>query len=81
MVVFQIKLNNIKYVCRYISRPVMAKSRIIDYDGTFVTFWYQRHEDNLIIIEKVHAYEFISRLIIHIPDYNSDHLPFLKLLS
>ena len=48
----------------------MAESRIIDYDGTYVTFWYQRHKDNLVIIEKVHAFEFISRLIIHIPDKN-----------
>ena len=46
----------------------MAESRIIDYDETYVTFWYQRHEDNKIVIEKVHAYEFISRLIIHIPE-------------
>lgn len=28
----------IKYVCCYVSRPVMAESRIIDYDGEFVTF-------------------------------------------
>lgn len=66
----------IKYVCRYVARPVMAESRIIDYDGTYVTFWYQRHNDNLIIIEKVHAYEFISRLIIHIPDYNFKQIRF-----
>lgn len=66
----------IKYVCRYVSRPVMAESRIIDYDGTFVTFWYQRHNDDLIIIEKVHAYEFISRLIVHIPDYNFKQIRF-----
>ena len=66
----------IKYVCRYVSRPVMAESRIIDYDGTFVTFWYQRHNDDLIIIEKVHAFEFISRLIIHIPDYNFKQIRF-----
>lgn len=58
----------IKYVCRYVARPVMAESRIINYDGTYVTFWYQRHNDDKIIIEKVHALEFISRLIIHIPD-------------
>lgn len=66
----------IKYVCRYVARPVMAESRIIDYDGTFVTFWYQRHEDDLIIIEKVHAFEFISRIIIHIPDYNFKQIRF-----
>lgn len=66
----------IKYVCRYVARPVMAESRIIDYDGTYVTFWYQRHNDNLIIIEKVHAFEFISRLIIHIPDKNFKQIRF-----
>ena len=72
----KVLLDLIKYVCRYVSRPVMAESRIIDYDGTFVTFWYQRHNDDLIIIEKVHAYEFISRLIIHIPDYNFKQIRF-----
>ena len=66
----------IKYVCRYVARPVMAESRIIDYDGTFITFWYQRHNDDLIIIEKIHAYEFISRLIIHIPNYNFKQIRF-----
>ena len=66
----------VKYVCRYVARPVMAESRIIDYDGTFVTFWYQRHNDDLIIIEKIHAYEFIARLIVHIPDYNFKQIRF-----
>lgn len=73
---FKSYIDLIKYVCRYVARPVMAESRIIDYDGTFVTFWYQRHNDNLIIIEKVHAFEFISRLIIHIPDKNFKQIRF-----
>ena len=55
----------IKYVCRYVARPVMTESRILDYDDNFVTFWYQRHNDDLIIIEKVSVYEFIKRIIIH----------------
>ena len=42
----------VNYIIRYISRPAMAQSRIIDYDGSFVTFWYQRHEDNKKIIER-----------------------------
>lgn len=73
---FKSYIDLIKYVTRYVARPVMAESRIIDYDGTYVTFWYQRHEDDLIIIEKIHAYEFISRLIIHIPDYNFKQIRF-----
>lgn len=66
----------IKYVTRYVSRPVMAESRIIDYDGTYVTFWYQRHEDNKIVIEKIHSFEFIERLIIHIPEENFKYIRF-----
>lgn len=66
----------IKYVCRYVARPVMAESRIIDYDGEYITFWYQRHNDNLIIIEKLHAFEFISRLIVHIPEKNYKQIRF-----
>ena len=64
----------IKYVTRYVSRPVMAESRIIDYDRNYVTFWYQRHEDDKIVIEKVHAYEFISRIILHIPEKNQKYI-------
>ena len=73
---FKSYIDLVKYVCRYVARPAMAESRIIDYDGTFVTFWYQKHNDNLIIIEKIHAYEFISRLIIHIPDHNFKQIRF-----
>ena len=64
----------IKYVTRYVSRPVMAESRILDYDGTYVTFWYQRHEDNKIVIEKIHDFEFISRIILHIPEKNQKYI-------
>ena len=66
----------IKYVCRYVARPVMAESRILDYDGHFVTFWYQRHNDDLIIVEKVTVYEFIKRIIIHIPESNYKQIRF-----
>ena len=55
------------YITRYIGRPAMAQSRIINYDGTFVTFWYQRHEDNSRVEETLPAHKFIKRLIIHIP--------------
>lgn len=73
---FKNYIELIKYVTRYVSRPVIAESRIIDYDGTYVTFWYQRHEDDKIVIEKIHAYEFIARLIIHIPEENFKYIRF-----
>ena len=60
--------STIKYVIRYSGKPAMAQSRIIDYDGEYVTFWYDRHEDNKRVTEKIHVYDFIKRLIIHIPD-------------
>lgn len=58
----------IKYISRYLGRPVIAASRIDKYDGEFVTFHYTRHEDNKTIEECVPALDFIKRLIIHIPE-------------
>lgn len=58
----------IKYIGRYLGRPVIATSRIDNYDGNNVTFHYNRHEDNKLIIETVPATEFIKMLIVHIPD-------------
>lgn len=58
----------IKYISRYLGRPVIATSRIDKYDGDNVTFHYSRHEDNKTIEECVPALDFIKRLIIHIPE-------------
>lgn len=60
--------STVKYVIRYAGRPAMAQSRISDYDGEYITFWYDRHENNKRVVERVHAYDFIKRLIIHIND-------------
>ena len=58
----------IKYIGRYLGRPVIATSRIDKYDGEFVTFHYNRHEDNKYIVETIPALEFIDRLIRHVPE-------------
>ena len=58
----------IKYIGRYLGRPVIATSRIDNYDGENVTFLYNRHEDNQLITETIPALEFINRLIKHIPE-------------
>ncbi len=60
--------STVKYVIRYSGKPAMAQSRILNYDGEHVTFWYDRHEDNQRTEETIHAYDFIKRLIIHIYD-------------
>lgn len=57
-----------KYIGRYLGRPVIATSRIDNYDGENVTFHYNRHEDNKLIIETIPAIDFIALLIQHIPD-------------
>ena len=62
--------QTINYVVRYTGRPAMAQSRIINYDGQYVTFWYDRHEDGKRIEETIHAFEFMKRLIKHITDKN-----------
>ena len=54
-----------KYVTRYTGRPVMANSRIINYDVHTVTYFYERHEDGKRV--SLPAFEFIKKLIIHIP--------------
>ncbi len=60
--------STVKYVIRYSGKPAMAQSRILNYDGEYVTFWYDRHEDGKRVEETIHAYDFIKRLIIHIYD-------------
>lgn len=62
--------QTIDYVVRYTGRPAMAQSRIINYDGTYVAYYYERHEDNKRIEETIHVYDFIKLLIKHIPDKN-----------
>lgn len=58
----------IKYIGRYLGRPVIASSRIDSYDGERVTFHYNRHEDNKLVTETLHVYDFIKKLIRHIPE-------------
>ena len=58
----------VKYIGRYLGRPVIAASRIDQYDGDFVSFHYNRHEDNACVEETLPVMEFIERLIRHIPE-------------
>ena len=57
-----------KYIGRYLVRPVIATSRIDNYDGDNVTFHYNRHEDDELITETIPILDFIKRLIQHIPE-------------
>ena len=56
-----------KYVGRYIARPAIAESRIQNYDGETVTFTYEDHETNETKSEILPVWQFIGRLVMHIP--------------
>ena len=58
----------INYIGRYLGRPVISTKRIDNYDGDFVTFHYNRHEDDKLIIETIPVLDFMARLIQHIPE-------------
>ena len=60
----------LSYIGRYLGRPVIATSRIDNYDrvNDTVTFHYNRHEDNKLIYETIPALEFAKRLMRHIPE-------------
>lgn len=60
----------IEYIGRYLGRPVIATSRIDEYDTVYdtVTFHYNRHEDNVFIKKTIPAIEFIKLLMQHIPE-------------
>ena len=70
-----------KYVGRYVGRPAIAESRILKYDGKNVTYKYTRHEDNKVRVETVHVYEFIKRIIRHIPEKNFKMIRYFGIYS
>ncbi len=70
-----------KYVGRYVGRPAIVESRILKYDGKNVTYKYTRHEDNKVIVETVHVYEFIKRIIRHIPEKNFKMIRYFGIYS
>lgn len=56
----------IRYVTRYCSRPVIAESRILNYDGENVTWYYSdhKHEQYHEITES--AFSFITKILRHL---------------
>ena len=56
-----------RYIGRYIARPALAEHKITSYDGEWVTFWYESHEEKRRVYRRLEAREFIERLIDHLP--------------
>ena len=70
-----------KYIGRYLGRPVIATSRIDNYDGENVTFHYNRHEDEKLVTETIPVLQFIERLIQHIPEKHFKQIRYYGLYS
>ena len=60
----------VKYISRYLGRPVIALKRIDSYDGEQVTFHYNRHEDGVFVRTTIPVLDFMQLLIQHIPEWN-----------
>lgn len=60
----------IKYVTRYCSRPVITESRIINYDGKNITWYYSDHTHEQYHEITESAFSFISKLLRHLLSSN-----------
>lgn len=62
--------TGVEYVTRYCGRCAISENRILNYDGTNVTFCYNDHKDNEYHEITVTALEFIKILLRHLIPYN-----------
>ncbi len=62
--------NMARYIGRYVKHPPIAESRIKAYDGKQVTFWYKDTETKQKITVTMDKFEFVRKLLSHIPEKN-----------
>ncbi len=55
-----------RYLAKYVASPPIAVSRIINYDGQSVTYWYNDHKTKAKKLETVSVDVFIGRMVQHI---------------
>lgn len=60
----------VKYVSRYLGRPVIATSRIDSYDGETVIWHYNKHENNELVTVTQPVLEFLKLVFMHLPEKN-----------
>ena len=60
----------IKYITRYLGKPLITLSRIEAYNGESVTFHYNHYKNNAYIERTLPAIEFIKMLMQHSPEKN-----------
>jgi hypothetical protein len=62
------KRDIVGYLIKYVASPPIAVSRITEYDGEKVTYYYREHPTDKKVATTVSAHEFIRRMIQHIPE-------------
>ena len=60
----------VKYLGRYLRHPAIANSRICDYDGKTVTFWFLDHKTKAKIFVTKDVMDFIGAVLQHVPEKN-----------
>jgi hypothetical protein len=59
----------VRYIGRYTRRPVIAESRLIRFDDKWVVFRYKDYaNDGQQCVKKLPVFQFIERLLRHVPD-------------
>src|SRR4030043_895660 len=62
--------NMARYIGRYVKHPPIAESRIMNFDGDQVTYWYEDSETKQKKTETMDKFEFIRLLLSHGPEKN-----------
>lgn len=58
----------VEYLGKYLKKPIIGETRIKAYNGTTVTYdYYDHHEDKTVTLT-MPVFDFIKRVITHIPD-------------
>jgi Putative transposase. len=73
--------RNVKYLGNYLKRPPLSETRITNYDGENITYFYHDHHDNDNKSKTMSVFDFIQRLIKHIPDSNFRLIRYYNWLS
>jgi len=72
---------NIEYFGKYIKRPPIGETRILEYKEGKVTYQYLDHYTGETEIMTLPVLEFISRLVSHIPDENFRSIRYFGFLA
>lgn len=55
-----------RYLAKYVASPPIAVSRIVEYDGKTVMYWYRDHKSKAKKVETIPVFTFIGRMVQHI---------------